>query len=159
MNLTELLASVRKAGGTVFCVPAIDPDTAGDQRATSTGAVLKLDEEKHIVWGWFSVIEEDGQAVIDKHGHIIEADVLQKAAHEFVLDSRAGKVMHNGTRVADVVDTIVFTKELQAALGIDLKKVGWFGGMQIRDPALWARVQKGDLPAFSIGGYAKEIPA
>lgn len=122
------------------------------------GVVTKIDDEQKIAYGWFSVIEEGGQPVVDTQGDIITEPTLIKAVHGFILDSRAGKLMHNGQRVADVVDSIVFAKDLQKALGVDLGKVGWFGGMKFRDDAIWQRVKSGELPAFSIGGYGKRKP-
>lgn len=122
------------------------------------GTITKVDDKLKIAYGWFSVIEENGQAVVDTQGDVITEPTLIKAVHGFILDSRAGKLMHNGQRVADVVDSIVFTSELQKALGIDLGKVGWFGGMKFRDDAIWQRVKSGELPAFSIGGYGKRKP-
>jgi hypothetical protein len=46
----------------------------------------------------------------------------------------------------------VLTKDLQAALGIDLGKVGAFGAMKFNDEATWADVKSGKFAAFSIGG-------
>jgi hypothetical protein len=65
---------------------------------------------------------------------------------------RVGKAMHEGEPVSDVVASIVFTAELQKQLGIDLKKVGWFIGMQIFDDGIKKRVKSGELRSFSIGG-------
>lgn len=122
------------------------------------GRVEKLDEEQKLASGWFSVIEEDGEPVIDKQGDVIEEATLLKAAHRFVLDVRAGKVMHRGRRVADLVDSLVFTRDIQKALGIDLHKVGWFGTMKVRDDAVWERIKSGELNAFSIGGTGRRRP-
>lgn len=124
-----------------------------DQSKTELiGRITKLDEERRVVYGWASVVEENGQAVVDAQGDVITPDTLYEAAHGFVLDTRAGKVMHQGRRVADVVESLVFTKELQSALGLDLKKVGWFIGMKVRDEEVWKRVKNGELRAFSVGG-------
>lgn len=125
----------------------------------STDNVLKLDEELRVAYGWFSVVEENGEPVVDTQGDIIKADTLVKAVHNFILDSRSGKVMHRGKRVADIVESLVLTKDVQAALGIDLDKVGWFGAMKFRDEEAWAKVKDGTFRAFSIGGTARRIPA
>lgn len=123
----------------------------------TTGQITKLDEELRLAYGWFSVIEENGQAVVDRQGDVIGEATLRKAAHDFIVDARAGKVMHRGKRVADIVDSIVLTKEVQKALGIDLGKVGWFGAMRFRDEDAWRRVKSGELAAFSIGGHAETV--
>lgn len=117
--------------------------------------ISKVNKDKMLAFGWFSVIEEDGKAVVDSHGDVILEDTLMEAAHNFITESRSGKVMHRGRRVADVVESVVFTKDLQKALGIDLGVVGWFGAMKFRDGKIWDKVKSGELSAFSIGGIAR----
>lgn len=78
---------------------------------------------------------------------------MQKSAHEFVLDCRVGGEAHIWKGGAELVDSIVFTKEIQEVLGIDLGKEGWFGGFRITDPDLLEKVEKGTVyEMFSIGG-------
>lgn len=120
---------------------------------------LKVDEDQHIAFGWASVIKEDGEIVVDSQGDMIREDVLQKAAHNFVLDERAGKVMHKGVRIADVVESVVFTEELQKVLGIDLGKVGWFIGFKVHDDKVWKKIKSGELSMFSIGGIGQRVDA
>ena len=120
--------------------------------------VAKVDKDMQVAWGWFSVVTEKGKPVVDFHGDIIQEKDLLQAAHNYMLESRAGKVMHNGRRVADVVESIVFTKELQDALGIDLGRVGWFGAMKYKDPDAWKKVKSGELSEFSIGGFSTRTP-
>lgn len=117
--------------------------------------VVKISgDEQRLVYGWFSVVEKNGEPVVDTQDHIISPDVLQKAVHAFIGQSRVGKVMHEGSPVSALVDSMVFTKDVQKALGIDLGVVGWFGAFKVLDDAAWAAVKKGDLPAFSIAGFA-----
>lgn len=125
------------------------------EKVTLIGTITKVDKDRMIAYGWFSVIEIKGEAVVDAHGDVILEDTLIDAAHEFMMESRAGKVMHQGRRVADIVESVVFTKDLQKALGIDLGKVGWFGAMHFRDEKVWVKVKSGELSAFSIGGVAR----
>ena len=124
-----------------------------EKRVELKALALKNDEQR-LVYGWFSVVEKNGEPVVDTQDHIITADVLQKAVHSFIMQSRVGKVMHEGEPVSVLVDSMVFTKEVQAALGIDLGAVGWFGAFKVLDDATWAAVKKGELPAFSIAGFA-----
>ena len=138
----------------------LDLDRSGTMKNMNDGVSLqgkitKVDADERIAYGWFSVIEKDGKAVVDSQGDVIAEKTLTKAVHEFLVDSRAGKVMHGGRRVADVVESMVFSKDVQKALGIDLGLVGWFGAMKFRDDAVWERVKSGELKAFSIGGTAK----
>lgn len=119
--------------------------------------VAKSDEQQ-MVWGWASVSTLDGQLITDAQGDECDVIELQKAAHEFMQSSRVGKVMHAGRRKGYIADSIVFTKALQDALGIDLGMEGWFVGYKVEDPDTWARVKKGELRAFSIGGLGNREP-
>jgi hypothetical protein len=121
--------------------------------ASLTAEVLKVDVEKRLVWGWFSVIKEGGKPVVDSQGDVIEEPELVAAAHGFSKAYRHAKVMHQGEAIGDVVESVVLTEGLQAALGVDLGKVGWLGCMEL--PAeIVAKVESGELPMFSIGGRA-----
>lgn len=124
---------------------------------TISANVCKLDEDKRLVYGWASVIEENGQPVVDKQGDIIKTDELVEAAHDFMLNHRMAKKMHRGNRVGDVVESMLFTEDVQKSLGIDLGKVGWFIGMKIHDDKTWESFKSGELSAFSIGGKGKRI--
>src|SRR5690606_20552294 len=97
------------------------------------GPIAKVSAEQRLIYGWASVATVNGAAVVDSDDETVDDVTLVKAAHQFMMDSRAGKIMHQGRRLADVVESIVFTPELQKALGIDLGKTGWLIGMKIRD--------------------------
>ena len=121
---------------------------------TTPFQVEKMDPDQCLVFGWASVIEIDGETVIDKQGDIIPASSLEPAAYDFVLNSRQQGDMHDTMNVGRLVESFVFTHEKQAALGIDLKKVGWWVGFKVDSPELWAAHKRGERPEFSIGGAA-----
>lgn len=114
--------------------------------------IFKLDEEKRLVWGWASVVTEGGESVVDRQGDVIEVDELQRAVHKFMTDYRVGGNMHDELGIGTVVESIVLTKQVQDALGIDLGREGWFVGLKVDNDAVWKRVKSGELRAFSIGG-------
>lgn len=120
--------------------------------------IIKMDDEQQMVTGWASVIEKNGIPVVDHQDDIITVDELTKAAHNFMSDYRVGKAMHDGGKVGEVVESVVFTKELQKALGIDLGKVGWLIKVKVTNPKVWAQVKKGELKAFSVGGTGVRTP-
>lgn len=124
---------------------------------TMQADITKVDDEKRIVYGWASVIEKDGQVVVDSQGDIIAADDLVKAAHDFITTSRTAKAMHQGDQVGEFVESMVFTHDVQKALGIDLKKVGWFVGFKVNDDETWQGVKSGKYKMLSIGGSGKRI--
>ncbi|MFI5380729.1 MAG: XkdF-like putative serine protease domain-containing protein [Tepidisphaerales bacterium] len=119
------------------------------------------DSLKHgLVYGWASIIEKDGKIVTDHEGDRIEPDDLMLAAHDFIKNSRNGGVLHDehGHHIGHIVESVVFTKQLQKALNIDLKKVGWLIGYKITDPRVKMLVKGGLLKSFSIGGKGRRVP-
>lgn len=120
--------------------------------------IAKVDNDQRMVWGWASVSTQNGQPVVDRQGDILETVTLQKAAHNYITNSRGAKVRHNGEVIGEVVDSIVFTDDIQKALGIDFGQEGWFIGMRIDDDATLASVDRGEFPMFSIGGEGTRVP-
>lgn len=120
--------------------------------------VIVKNEDQSLVYGWASVIEEGGQVLVDKQGDAIGEQDLIEAAHDFISESRAAKAMHKGDQVGEIVESIVFSSDVQKALNIDLGKVGWFIGMKIHDDNIFAKFKKGEFSAFSIGGHGQRIP-
>lgn len=125
--------------------------------AAPMGQLIKS-EDQRMVWGWASVSTVNGELYTDAQGDQLPTHELQKAAHKFMSEARIGKVMHTGRKKGAIVDSIVFTKELQDALGIDLGTEGWFVGYHVEDDDTWARVKKGELASFSIGGVGNRTP-
>ncbi len=119
---------------------------------SGSAPLLKVDDEKRVVWGWASVATKKGEFVIDRQGDIIEVGGLVDAAHELIADYRQSKEMHAGKPIGTVVESVVLSKALQDALGIDLEMEGWLIGVKVHDDAVWAEVKKGTYRAFSIGG-------
>ncbi len=113
-----------------------------------------------LVWGWASVIERGGKTVIDAQGDQISEGELLKAAHDYMQNSRIGGAMHiykqdnpkEPLSAGHTVESVVFTKDLQKALGIDLGKVGWLIGVRLTDEHVRKAVASGVLKSFSIGG-------
>jgi hypothetical protein len=118
------------------------------------GQILKTDDEQRIVYGWASVITEDGVPVVDRQGDVIEADTLVKAVNEFMEHVRVGKTMHSGEQTGMVIHSLPVTKEICESLGIQCNREGWIVAYKVYDDAVWAMVKSGELAAFSIGGRA-----
>ncbi len=139
-------------------------------RKDSPFTLAKIDQEERLVFGFFSIVEEGGELVVDRDDEVIETDTLEKAAYNFVLDARVAGESHNRMNIGDLVESMVFTPEKQEAIvkslesqGInavmDLGVVAWWGGFHITDDEVWDRISKGDdLVAFSIGGTATVEP-
>lgn len=121
--------------------------------------VVKTDEERQLVFGWLSkVVDEAGDPVVDLQGDIIPISELEKAAYEFMVDSRQADVMHDEHAVGPVIESFVSTPEKRVAMGIENtdKSVGWWVGVKV-DAETFAAVKKGELGAFSIGGMAMGV--
>ena len=117
--------------------------------------VAKADADKPMMFGWASVVEKDGQIIIDKQGDMIAPETLEKAAYDYMLHAREHGNMHEDIGTGRCIESMMFTAEKQAALGIDLGKVGWWVGYKVEAPEVWAAVKRGELPEFSIGGQAQ----
>lgn len=116
------------------------------------GQLDTVNTVQKVVSGWAYVAEQDGKEVIDHSGDVWPVAELEKSAHDFVIECRVGKANHQGDKKSELVESIVFTKEKQEALGIDLKKIGWFVSFRIEDEEVLKQVENGELVMFSIGG-------
>lgn len=116
--------------------------------------------DKNLVSGWASVaLDVDGKPPLDWQGDIISPEELEKAAIQFMMDYRASGVMHQGESKGVVVESIVFTKDKQKAIGIPEGTVpeGWFITVKINDPEVFEQVKQGKYRMFSIQGHAKRV--
>lgn len=116
--------------------------------------------DEGLVSGWANVaVNADGSLPLDWQGDVIRPEVLEKAAIKFMMDYRGSGVMHEGESKGTVVESIVFTKEKQACIGIPEGTVpeGWFITVKVTDPEVFARVKDGTFKMFSIQGNAKRI--
>lgn len=121
------------------------------------GELSSVDNERRCAGGWAYVCKKGDKVVTDHSGDTWSIEEVEKTAHQFISDCRVGGENHIQKGGAELVESIVFSKTLQDALGIDIKKdgesvEGWFVVFKITDDALLEKVQKGELPMFSIGG-------
>ena len=119
---------------------------------TLTGTFTSVNKSSKVAYGWFYVSKEHGEYVPDHSGDTWDISEIEKTAHDFVCNCREGGEAHVFKGGAELVESVVFSEALQKALGIDLKKEGWFGGFRITDPQLLEKVEKGEYTMFSIGG-------
>lgn len=135
-----------------------DDDSFG---VTWAGEFSKTDDERRQVFGWASVVEIDGQPVVDRQGDWITPDEIEKAAYEYVVKSRVGGHQHKRTdsgafHASDMIESIVFTPEKISKMGLpDDFPVGWWVGYKVNDDDTWDKVKKRDITGFSIHGKGK----
>ena len=120
--------------------------------------VAKVDTDQRLVFGWASISTKGGEEIVDKQGDVVAPDELEKAAYNFVLHSRSHGGMHVQKFADTMVESMVFTKQKQDLLGIDLGLEGWWVGFSVPDDAMWKSIKGGNLPEFSIGGRGKRTP-
>lgn len=119
--------------------------------------VKKSNDDKRLAFGWASVAqEEDGGTLIDLSDDVIEPEVLENAAYNFVRFYREGGEMHERGGCAELVESVVFTPEKCKAMGIQegTLPTGWWIGFYVTDDEVWEKVKSGEYPMFSIEGTA-----
>lgn len=122
--------------------------------------VIKSRDDLGLVSGWANVsVNANGSLPMDWQDDVIMPEVLEKAALNFMKDYRGSGVEHKGVSQGIVVESIVFTKEKQAAIGIPPGVVpeGWFITVQVTNPEVFAKVKEGKYKMFSIQGKAKRV--
>ena len=118
----------------------------------SVGEILKADDEHRVVYGWASVISENGVDVEDLQGDVIKADELLFATTEFMKSARDAKMMHAGDAVGQVIHSFPLTADISKSLGIETHREGWLVGVYVSNDDVWKAVKDNKLQAFSIGG-------
>lgn len=117
---------------------------------------------QQLVFGWANVtLQEDGTTPFDWQGDTINTEVLESAAYNFVLNHGLANQEHEwGTECGWLVESMMFTKDKMAAMGIPdgVLPEGWFVGFYVPDPDVYKKVQSGEYNMFSIEGSAKRIP-
>jgi hypothetical protein len=121
---------------------------------------IKKAEPCGLVSGWASIaVQPDGSLPLDWQDDVIMPETLEKAAINFMMNYGESGIMHKGGSVGTVVESIVFTKEKQEAIGIPPGTVpeGWFITVQLHDKSLIEKVKDGTYKMFSIQGKAKRV--
>ncbi len=122
--------------------------------------IMKSDNEKMLAFGWASVsVRAGGEVIKDWQEDIVEPEVLEKAAYEYVLLYREGGEMHERGGAAVLIESMVFTEEKMQAMGIPAGTlpVGWWIGFKVLDEDVWEKVKDGTYSMFSIEGTAERV--
>jgi hypothetical protein len=120
-------------------------------------SILKSDDDERLVFGWASVaVRVTGEEIVDCQDDIVEIDVLEKAAYKYVMNFGTAGEMHQRGGVGKLVESVVFTKEKAAAMGIppDILPEGWWVGFHVDDQGVWQKIKDGTYSMFSIEGTA-----
>jgi hypothetical protein len=100
-----------------------------------------------------------GEVIEDWQEDIIEIDDLENAAYEFVAEFGTAGEMHERGGVGRLIESVVFTKEKAAAMGIPdgYMPEGWWVGFHINEADVWQKVKDGTYSMFSIEGTAQRV--
>lgn len=143
--------------------PLAKADDSGIE-VTWSGEISKVDSDKRQVFGWASVVEIDGQPIVDRQGDWIAPEDIEKAAYEYVLKSRKGGHQHKRDgdqpfHASDMIESFVVTPEKIEKMGLPKDTpVGWWVGYKVHDDEAWTKVKKGEITGFSIHGRGKRVP-
>jgi hypothetical protein len=125
-------------------------------------AVAKVDEAQQNVFGWASIVAKaDGTVIVDHQGDVIEPAELEGAAYQFMSDSRASGIDHDGQPAdGEVIESMVMTVDKARAMGIPdgVMPTGWWLGVHIPDADQFAKAKTGERAFFSIEGTAIREP-
>ena len=121
----------------------------------SAMTIAKINDDEQLVFGWASVsMTKEGQLIVDSHGDVIESPELEKAAYDFMLEARQTGERHEGESVGDVIESVFIDAKKAEAMGIEAPHTGWWIGVKIEDPEVFAKVKSGEYEMFSIEGTA-----
>ena len=136
-----------------------------DNLKSVAGRIIKTDDSLGLALGWAIVSTENGSPYFDVQDDHIPADVMTKAASDFMSSARTVDLQHSGLSVGDtpnshgsVVFAMPWTAEIAKAFGIDVGPIeGLMIGIKPDDPAVLTKFRDGSLTGFSIGGKAMEV--
>lgn len=125
--------------------------------------IAKSDDARQIVFGWAMIAKtKDGKYVVDSDDQWCEPEDVETAAYDFVLGAANGPVSgedHDGGEPdAFLIESIAFTPEKLAAMGIDDGAVdlGHWIGLYVPDADAYARIKSGEKAMLSVEGSALE---
>jgi hypothetical protein len=126
-----------------------------------SGTFAKANLDKQQLFGWASVVEVNGEPVVDLQGDVISPEEMEKAGYSYVMKSRKGGDMHlrdnwSPIQKSEMIESFIVTDEKRAAMGLpDSVPTGWWVGFQVQDPEVWAKVKSGERTGFSIHGTGR----
>ena len=133
-------------------------ETREDSEKTekSWSAVLKaMDGEKRLAYG--VVLKPD---VIDAQGDIMTQEDIEKAAHDFFINSRIMDLQHTEDLPSDravPVESYIAPQDMVVG-GNKIAKGSWVMVTHIPDEVIWTQIKKGRIMAYSIRGLGKRTP-
>lgn len=112
------------------------------------------------IFGWAFVSTVKGEPYFDTgdgvHSDHIPTDSIVPVSKSFMQESRRGLAMHTGDQVAEVIYSYPMTDDIMRGNEITSEKQGLMIGWDTDDEDLIAKVARGEMIGFSIGGLVTE---
>jgi hypothetical protein len=169
MSMVEVgAANVRKLMKDSGWMPAEedsgDPaplDDVGKVSVIVKGSFAATDDAQRVAYGFGVVATVNGEVVKDSQDDVIvDYASMEKAALDYALSDRAGKLMHKGDAVYSVPFVVPMTNEIAKSLGMTTAKEGILIGMHFPNTpegdAGFALAKDGG--GFSVGGKGERTP-
>ncbi len=122
--------------------------------ASSEMPILKMDEERHLVYG--VVLEPEAE---DTQGDMVAPEEIEKAAHHYMEYHRVMKEQHQAENpLISPVESYIAPEDFTLG-GQTVKKGSWVIAAHVNDPQTWAAIKAGEYTGFSIGGEGVREPA
>ena len=120
----------------------------GNATFQTYGRIVKADADTHEVTG---IVYEP--MVEDTDGNYMTEEEIVKAAHWFMKNKGGVDLQHSFEPLegASVVESHVARCEEEIG-GEKIRKGTWIMSMEIEDPEIFEKIQKGELTGFSMGG-------
>jgi hypothetical protein len=115
--------------------------------------ILKADKYKQVVYCVVLSPEET-----DLQDDFMTADEIEKAAHEYLIDSRIVGSSHSRPIDGVPVESYIAPQDFEiiGQLGPQLVKKGaWVIALYVRDPKEWQKVLDGEYTGVSVGGWGQ----
>jgi hypothetical protein len=112
-------------------------------RATRSISIKKIDAEKRIVYG-----EVYAPEIVDAHGHVMNAEEVEKLAHRFLLEAKNSHIdiMHNNKpALASAVESFIARKGDPT-----FQEGSWVLATKIFDDDLWLEIKSGKYSGYSM---------
>ncbi len=121
--------------------------------------ISKMDDEQQIVFGWGSVTKVNQTPYVDSQDDIIEDTELEKGVYDFMQAPMHDEMHERLVPTSKIVESFVVTDEkLQKMFPgetVPQGKRGWWIGVKIFDPGVYAKHKDGTYTGFSITGTAQ----
>lgn len=126
------------------------------------------DDTKNCLFGWaYVAIKKDGAQVVDHSEEFVKEENfedLELATYAYNLEFREADTQHDMVTKGFLIESMVFTKEKMAKMGIPegILPQGVWMGFFFPDDNEYARIRKMKKPMFSLYGaatkeYVKEV--